>query len=377
MRMASDHGTTNRMPTCIRVYLISVALLALLSLLIIGRDGGISKRSGKKSNRPTTTRRPWAVKLQESTDTAPTPSSTEAVLPRVHFYVKASCNSSSYYERAKHAAETWTKDAAEGSVTFLFDDNNGGFDELSNAHPGLEMINVDRINDRHGEYSTPEGSSSEVTKALRLRRKTRAVFADFTRKRKYRARQGSPYLSDTDFICYLDDDMSANVSNLRRDLASNMPSCSPFCIVGEIFGNAEAEPWARWTVGGWCMQQHLLLQVAKLLARNTDEDLVWTGSDDVGFNEVLQRRSNLHLNYVNSDRWYSELSYAVPGADGQVLKKSFFTERVEKNINIATFALAQVQWRKAIKKKAIDPAFIRGLIENSAVYHVEWEKLLA
>ena len=124
------------------------------------------------------------------------------------------------------------------------------------------------------------------------------------------------------------------------------------------------------------MQQHLLLQVAKLLARNTDDDLVWTGSDDVGFNEVLQRR-NLHLNYVNSDRWYSELSYAVPGADGhQVLKKTFFTERVERNINIATFALAQVQWRKAIKKKAIDPAFIRGIIENSAVYHVEWEKLL-
>lgn len=299
---------------------------------------------------------------------------TQDELPGVHFYVKASCNSSSYYERAKHAAETWAKDAEE-HVTFLFDNDNGGFGDLSRAYPWLEMINVDRINDRHGEYSTPEEGSHEVTKAQRLRRKTRAVFMDYV-KSKYRARQGSPCLSDTDFICYLDDDMSANVSNLRRDLASNMPNCSPFCIVGEIFGNAEAEPWARWTVGGWCMQQRLLLQVAKLLARNTDEDLVWTGSDDVGFNEVLQRRTNLHLNYVNSDLWYSELSYAVPGADGQVLKKTFFTEREEKNINIATFALAQVQWKKAIKKKTLDPAFMRGLIENSAVYHVEWEKLL-
>ena len=360
------NAATRKMATNIRIYAL-LALLSFLSLLIIGHDGEISKRLGEKTYRPATSydRRP------KPPDTAPLPS-TEELLPRVHFYVKASCNSSSYFERAKHAAETWAKDA-EDHVTFLFDDENGGFDDLSVAHKEIEMISVDRMKDRHGEYTTPEEGSSEVTKAQRLRRKTRAVFMDYVR-RKYRARQGRP--SDTDFICYLDDDMSVNVLNLRQDLASKMTNCSPFCIVGEIFGNAEAEPWACWTVGGWCMQQHLLLQVAKLLARNTDDELVWTGSDDVGFNEVLQRR-NLHLNYVNSDRWYSELSYAVPGADGhQVLKKTFFTERVERNINIATFALAQVQWRKAIKKKAIDPAFIGGIIENSAVYHVEWEKLL-
>ena len=217
----------------------------------------------------------------------------QLVLPYVQFYIKTS-GKPKYLERAVHIADTFGHDA--DGMTFLFDNHNPDeVDEFARMRPWVSIRHVegtDAQGDYHGETASKKDLLQAAYRAQRI--KTRAVFNDFL---------GTPE-PKPDWVCYLDDDMLANVANLKVDLQLKQTQCSPDCLITDVKGHGGIQ----YTQGGWCMSQSLAARVAELLIEKNDEELGWTSTDDVSFNkDVLQKW--LGVSPTDSERWWSELSW--------------------------------------------------------------------
>ena len=111
--------------------------------------------------------------------------------------------------------------------------------------------------------------------------------------------------SGIEWLCYIDDDMYVNVNVLNHDLANVLanppPTCSRLdrCVVADVGPYVQSSgnviPYSN---AVWCMTMPTLRAVHQLLQENTDKELKWIFSDDVGFAELLQRR--LNITYTDS-----------------------------------------------------------------------------
>ena len=154
----------------------------------------------------------------------------------------------------------------------------------------------------------------------------------------------------------MDDDMIVNISNLKISLLENEPECSPNCMI------ADRRAWQGipYTAGGWCMQQNLAQRAAELLRDTTDEELKWTNTDDVNFNQMVLQ-IGLGATITDSDRWYSELSRNVEkrlkwGERGMWPNKLKFRQSIEQNLAVYHYSYAynSEQWPVKVQKERGD-----------------------
>ena len=153
--------------------------------------------------------------------------------------------------------------------------------------------------DRQGEY---KGGDLNVAH-LAMRIKMREVFIEYANLN-----------AQTDWLCYFDDDMEAQVTVLKEDLVRLKPSCSPNCWIGDSYRLNQAGP----AMGAWCMQRELAERVSTLLDTNTDQDLRWDGTDDGGFYGQVMKPIGVSL--VPSANWYSQDHHPMPARNGSFKK---------------------------------------------------------
>ena len=160
----------------------------------------------------------------KTTDQAvrPTQPNKEEDDPSIRFYIKAS-GEHPWIERALLIADTWAKEVDD--ITFLMDDSN--HDEVDEAFSTRKWAKVKHVKgtDKQGEYKHATGRYDPILKVAwaAQRLKTRAVFTEEEEE------QNSP----VDWVCYIDDDMVVNVSNLKKELLEKEPECAPDCIIGD------------------------------------------------------------------------------------------------------------------------------------------------
>ena len=212
--------------------------------------------------------------------------------PSIRFYIKAS-GKEKYLARAKHIADTWAKDVDD--ITFLMDDSN--HDEVDEAFSTRKWAKVKHVKgtDKQGEYKHATGRYDPILKVAwaAQRLKTRAVFTE-------EEEQNSP----VDWVCYIDDDMVVNLSNLKKELLKKESECAPDCIIGDQKVHGET----KFTAGGWCMNQDLVQRTTTLLKQKTDDELFWQSTDDVSFHHAVM---NVALDVVVTDSllFFSEISW--------------------------------------------------------------------
>ena len=151
--------------------------------------------------------------------------------------------------------------------------------------------------DRQGEYKGGDRNLNAAHLAMRI--KMREVFIEYANLN-----------AQTDWLCYFDDDMDAQVTVLKDDLVRLKPSCSPNCWIGDSYRNQTETP----AMGAWCMQRELAERVSTLLGTNTDQDLRWDGTDDGGFYGQVMKP--IGVNLVSSDNWYSQIHQPMPARNG-------------------------------------------------------------
>jgi len=267
----------------------------------------------------------------------------------IDIYVKAT-GKHPWFDRAERIADTWGKEVAanNGKITFLFDNNNHAeVDEFSQQRPWIMAKHVEGT-DKQGGYKgagVTQASKRDAFRAQRL--KTRAVFTNYL---------GNP--EKPDWICYMDDDMIVNISNLKMDLLDNEPECSPNCLIADI--KEHRHSGIMFTVGGWCMQQNLAQRAAELLHDTTDEELKWAKTDDLSFNQMVLQ-IGLGATITDSDRWYSELSRNVEkrlkwGERGMWPNKLKFRQSIEQNLAVYHYSYAynSEQWPVKVQKERGD-----------------------
>ncbi|KAL7546619.1 hypothetical protein ACHAWF_009958 [Thalassiosira exigua] len=230
-----------------------------------------------------------------------------AALPRVHVYVKTS-GKPAYLARSIRVADAYGRGV--DALTFLFDrDDAAEVDAFGRDRPWLDVRRVDGT-EKQGDYHIEEDTLEQVRaaqatayKAQRI--KTRYVFRDFFGEDGANwngaAGGGGP---GYDWVCYMDDDMLLNVANLKSDLVDLGRTCLPSCLVTDEKGHGGI----KYTQGGWCMNVDLARRTAELLAAKTDEELGWTSTDDVSFNQAVMQWG-LGVRPTNSARWWSELAW--------------------------------------------------------------------
>jgi len=212
--------------------------------------------------------------------------------PSIRFYIKAS-GKEKYLARAKHIADTWAKDVDD--ITFLMDDSN--HEEVDEAFSTRKWAKVKHVKgtDKQGEYKHATGRYDPILKVAwaAQRLKTRAVFTE-------EEEQNSP----VDWVCYIDDDMVVNVSNLKKELLKKESECAPDCIIGD----QKVHGGTKFTAGGWCMNQDLVQRTTTLLKQKTDDELFWRSTDDVSFHHAVM---NVALDVVVTDSllFFSEISW--------------------------------------------------------------------
>ena len=276
----------------------------------------------------------------------------------VHFYIKTS-GSQVYLDRARHSADTWTRDADPGSVTFLFDNHQADeVDRMAEEHPWIAIRHVEGT-DQQGNYKghrKPEVEAAHAAQHL----KTRAVF--------------DLYRTDPvpDWVCYLDDDMMVNVAVLKEDLLELTPNCSPDCLIadGQVWmpngengkGSGMIQPY---TVGGYCMQDNLVRRVTELFAAKTDADIGWIGTDDLHFNRFVMQEA-LGVTVTNSDRWYSEFAY--PDVDEYGFHKhTMHQDRANGAVGMKFWMRQKPTWEN-------DGELMAKFVPSLAVYHMGYDK---
>eukprot|EP00578_Thalassiosira_sp_NH16_P031412 CAMPEP_0181079906 /NCGR_PEP_ID=MMETSP1071-20121207/2279_1 /TAXON_ID=35127 /ORGANISM="Thalassiosira sp., Strain NH16" /LENGTH=178 /DNA_ID=CAMNT_0023161339 /DNA_START=243 /DNA_END=779 /DNA_ORIENTATION=- len=94
------------------------------------------------------------------------------------------------------------------------------------------------------------------------------------------------------------------MTNLMMDLFEKEPQCSPNCLIADKKGHGGIQ----YTAGGWCMQRQLVQRVGELLKEKNDQALGWKSTDDVCFNKQVMT-AGLGVTVIDSDRWFSELSW--------------------------------------------------------------------
>ena len=267
----------------------------------------------------------------------------------IHFFIKSS-GRQPYMERATQVADTWGKDT--DGITFLFD----SYRKRDNIRFGRKRrwVGVNHVEgtDHQGEYKGTEGAvRGKAYQAQRV--KTRAVFSEFD------VLEQKP-----DWVCYLDDDMMVNVPNLKADLLQKEALCSPDCLIADGQKFMMSIPY---TVGGWCMERNLAQRVSDLLKDKSDQELNWTGTDDLGFNKHIMQQW-LGVTVTNSEEWYSEYSRPIVMSDDATAASAGlqkFTRNEAEPKEAATWAQSQPTWEK-------DGAFMQEFVPSLAVYHVRY-----
>jgi len=241
----------------------------------------------------------------------------------IHMYIKTT-GRRPWFNRVERIADTWGKEVAAniGKITFLIDNNNQAeVDEFFHQRPWTIVKHIEGTdNGRYKGRGITHAAKLDAHRGQRL--KTRAVFADYL---------DNP--EKPDWICYMDDDMIVNISNLKMDLLENEPECSPNCMI------ADRRAWRgiSYTAGGWCMQQNLAQRAAELLHDKTDDELNWTLTDDVDFNQMVIQKG-LGATATGSDRWHSEFANEGKqlkwGDRGMWQDKTKFRETIGHNLAV-------------------------------------------
>lgn len=230
-------------------------------------------------------------------------------LPTVRIFIKSSVQGK-YFKRIQHINETWGKN--QPNLFYLVDSNKTKITTRPN-----QTIYVPGTSNQHF-YKTNKSQIDVAFRAQRL--KTRSVF-------------DNPI--EDDWLCYLDDDMYVNITNLRRELSA----------LGGMVGDVSVYKGTWYTMGGWCMDCQLAKKVQFLLKTRTDEQLHWNSNDDVSFAIALRR--NLGVRIKNSTHWYSQHSKIV-GLNQKISIRTsgYFTRRCEKDFErvLSTIQGASVYW---------------------------------
>ena len=172
--------------------------------------------------------------------------------------------------------------------------------KFEQEHPYISVRRIDGT-DRQGEYK----SGGDLNAAhLAMRIKMREVFIEYANLN-----------AQTDWLCYFDDDMDAQVTVLKEDLVRLKPSCSPNCWIGDSYRDQAETP----AMGAWCMQRELAERVSTLLDTNNDQDLKWDGTDDGGFYAQVMKPIGVSL--VSSANWYSQIHHPMPERNSRGFKK--------------------------------------------------------
>lgn len=221
----------------------------------------------------------------------------------IHFYIKTS-GQERFLTRAKHIADTWGKevmmphnngDATGNVIQFLFDNQNqAAVEDFARDRPWVQIRHVEDTDGQGGYKGKGRHNEAQIAAAFRAQRlKTRAVFINEFSEVDTPA---------AEWVCYLDDDMVVNGTNLQRDLREKAEHCTPNCLI------ADGNRWKdiQYTAGGWCMNHQLAYRTYDLLQQHTDEELQWESTDDVSFNYYVMFQV-LGVLPTNSDRWRSEL----------------------------------------------------------------------
>ena len=191
-------------------------------------------------------------------------------LPTITFYIKTSTRAP-YYNRAKMIDNTWGRNLT--NIYYLIDSKN-----LSITKNVNQTIYVQGTESQH-YYKTGLGNKADAFKAQRL--KTRAVFLNYR---------------ETDWICYMDDDMVVNMFNLQKELQYEKG----------ILGDVSNFKGTWYTMGGWCMDKQHAIRIKKVLETHTDENIEWRATDDVSFAIALKKTLNFTIK--NSSKWFSQHS---------------------------------------------------------------------
>ena len=76
---------------------------------------------------------------------------------------------------------------------------------------------------------------------------------------------GQPVVDDRGWVCYFDDDVVVNISNLVLDLEAKRPLCQPNCFIAVTarrrnpYGTSEYS----WPFTVWCMQAQLIRRLQR------------------------------------------------------------------------------------------------------------------
>jgi len=171
---------------------------------------------------------------------------------------------------------------------------------------------VHQINgtDRQGEYKGGDLNAAHLAQRIKMRE----VFIEY-------AKLNDP---KPDWVCYFDDDMDAQVTVLKEDLARLKPHCSPNCWIADAYDDH------GFASGAWCMQKELTERVGTLLDTNTDQDLKWFSTDDNGFKGRVMKNASIGVDIVSSKNWYSEIHRPIVADDPSDGYKKI-DERLEYN----------------------------------------------
>eukprot|EP00565_Helicotheca_tamesis_P007549 CAMPEP_0185730352 /NCGR_PEP_ID=MMETSP1171-20130828/9644_1 /TAXON_ID=374046 /ORGANISM="Helicotheca tamensis, Strain CCMP826" /LENGTH=304 /DNA_ID=CAMNT_0028399381 /DNA_START=116 /DNA_END=1027 /DNA_ORIENTATION=+ len=249
----------------------------------------------------------WAsIRQLDSTETISNP---ETMV--IHFYIKTS-GQDKYFNRAKRMVKTWGMDGAAGGgkmILMMDGKNRESVDAFGAEHSYLDIVHVDGT-DRQGDYKKGSPSHEDLREAFHAQRvKTRAVFTEFVS-----SRNGDEAKQPPDWMCYLDDDMMVNVTNLKTELGRLWHSCTPNCFIADGLTYTGG---VDYTSCGYCMERDLASRIEAVLSEKTDEELKWVGNDDVEFNRMLKQELNVAR--INSEYWYSQES--KPKVTGTLMEK--------------------------------------------------------
>jgi len=245
----------------------------------------------------------------------------------IHVYIKAS-GKHPWIERALLIADTWAKEVDD--ITFMLDNNN--HEEVSEAFGARPWVKVKHIEgtDKQGQYKVRNGDEEEmkamVAEAYKAQRlKTRAVFTEEEEQN-----------SKADWICYIDDDMVVNVSNLKKELIEKEPECAPDCIIGD-----KRMHGTYYTNGAWCMNKDLVQRTTALLKDKTDEELRWKKTDDLDFHRFVTSNA-LGVEITDSDQIFSELAFQKdePKRMKYGMERDEFAEKISPTLAVYHIGLS-------------------------------------